>query len=362
MDQGGESGAGLRTDIEAHPVLLDAADWEFPDGIPVHSRGGEVVGGEDQSVGVGVEQLARLGNPLRLDERAAGREPLGGREGVGHRAADHDAVGAAQERADHRQLVGNLGAPEDGDEGTGGISERPTERREFRLHQRTGGRSRKTAGAGVHRGVGAVGGAEGVVHVFVAVGGERGGELGRVPGLPRVEAKVLEEKDFARLESGRRFHLVTDRRGLEADRLAEEILKALGDRPQAEGGIRLAGRPTQMGSDNDRGSLAARRVDRGERGADPAVVADRPVLEGGVEIRPQEELPSVQIEFRKSEFPGSLGHCRANLTPVARLPALARVVSSPSHTRGFRFPGRRFAAAPDEEGTGGARPGRPTPL
>ena len=53
---------------------------------------------------------------LLLDQRVAGRDPLGAEEAEAHRAADQDLVGDLEEAVDHADLVGDLGAAEDDDQ------------------------------------------------------------------------------------------------------------------------------------------------------------------------------------------------------------------------------------------------------
>ena len=284
----GEGGARRRADVEPHPVGRYLPDGQGADRTRVRSRGRAVVRGELQTVGMVVEELRGLGDPVALDEGPAGRELLRGSEGVGHRSSDQHPVGASEQGKDDRQLVRDLGAAEDGHEGAGRVPERQAQRLELRLQQRTGRGARKAAGAGVHRGVRPVGGPEGVVHVLVPVGRQRRRELGCVPRFSRVEPQVLEQNDLSRPEFGRIRARIPSRPRLEADRVTQELLEPLRDGAEAERGVRHPARPSQMGGDHDRRSHLARGADRRQGGPEAAVVRHPPVREGRVQVGAEE--------------------------------------------------------------------------
>ena len=204
----------------------------------------------------------------------------------------------------------------------------------------------ETAGAGVHRGVGPVRGPEGVVHVLVPVGGERCRELGRVPRFARVEPEVLEQEDLARPEFGGAAARIPDPSGLEADRIAQELLEPLGDRTQAERGVRRSPGPSQVGGDHDGRSHPSCGADRRQGGPQAAVVRHPSVREGRVEVGAQQEPPAAQVEVGERQLPGVPGHGGQTLPPAPR----RWYVPPPTH--GFRFSVGRFASWPDEEGTG----------
>ena len=104
-------------------------------------------------------------------------------------------VGAVEERVEHADLVGHLGAADDRHQRPLRFLEDPVQRRDLALDQPSRGR-RQQVRHRLGRGVRAVRGAEGVVDVDV---GERGvalGQLGVVLRLPRLVADVLEHHDF----------------------------------------------------------------------------------------------------------------------------------------------------------------------
>ena len=105
--------------------------------------------------------------------------------------------------------------------------------------------------------------AEGVVHVQVAVVGELAREALVVLRLPRVEARVLEHAQ-----------------ALVGQELAQ---------PRFDGAHRVRGvlplRAAQVRADDDLCRVALeQQLKRRQRGADPRVVGDPPVLEGDVEV------------------------------------------------------------------------------
>ena len=153
-----------------------------------------------------------------------------------------------------------------------------------------------------------MGGAEGVVHVLVAVSREASGELGGVSGFARMKAQVLENDDVAGTEPRRLAVLAADHVGPKADGLAEEFLKPRRDRPQAERGIGLAVGPAQMRSDDHRGALLASRADGGEGGAEATVVGHSSVPERYVQIGAQQEPAAAQIEVSKGQLSGFQKH------------------------------------------------------
>ena len=139
-----------------------------------------------------------VGSELLLHEGLADRVPLDLEEGVGHPAADDHGGDAGEEGLQDRDLGGDLGPADDGDERLCGILEDAAEELDLLLHQEAGD-ARQDLGHPLRGGVRAVRGAEGVVDVDVAQGRELRGELGIVLLLLRVEADVFQEHDVAGL-------------------------------------------------------------------------------------------------------------------------------------------------------------------
>ena len=197
---------GARADVEAHPAVrhLDAR----------RSRGARPrrrsASPSTRSTGSSSSQSepsarssasARELDPLLLDQRVAGRDPLGAEEAEAHRAADQDPVGDLEEALDHPDLVGDLGAAEDDDQRPRGGLDDPGQLGHLALEQQPGV-AREAVGDTLGAGVGAVGGAEGVVDVEVGEGGSASPDR-VVLRLPRLEADVLEQQHFARPQPAR---------------------------------------------------------------------------------------------------------------------------------------------------------------
>ncbi len=141
--------------------------------------------------------------------------------------------------------------------------------------------------------------AEGVVHVEIGERCERASEAGVVFLLFRVKAKVFEKHDVA---AGLRRAYSRGRRVAnavvgEGHRTPEQLRKALGNRTQAEFGIRLALRTTKMACENDRGAVVERVAYRGQRRSHPRVVADDAVLDRHVEVDADKDTCALEREI-----------------------------------------------------------------
>ena len=113
---------------------------------------------------------------------------------LGHLAADEDLVRAAAEVLQHAELVLDLGAAGDEQEGPLDLAEQPAEVLELGEQEQAGVGGQELRDAD-RRGVRAVRRAEGVVDEEVAALGELAGELGIVLRLAGMEARVLEHLD-----------------------------------------------------------------------------------------------------------------------------------------------------------------------
>ena len=128
----------------------------------------------------------------RSHKRVADRVALGGKEGEAHPAADHEAVDHVEEGVDHAELVADLGAAEDGDEGSARALPQAGQHLDLAGQQASGG-GRHGAWWPDDRGVGAMGGAERIVHVGVHPLDQPGDEGGVVGLLTGIEPEVLEQ-------------------------------------------------------------------------------------------------------------------------------------------------------------------------
>src|SRR5699024_11007141 len=117
-------------------------------------------------------------------------------------AADDQSVHLLQQVGDDVQLVGDLGAAQDGGEGPDRIVDGVAQVADLLLHQ--------VAHSGVLDVVGDAGGgavctvaaAEGVVHIGVGQAGQLLGEFGDVLGLLLAEAGVLQQDHVAVVHGG----------------------------------------------------------------------------------------------------------------------------------------------------------------
>jgi hypothetical protein len=123
--------------------------------------------------------------------------------------------------------------------------------------------------------VGAVRGAEGVVHVDLGERGELTGEARLVLLLPGMEAEVLEQHDVPRphLPHGL-LHLVAHAVLGEAHRLPQQLRQLRRHRPQAVARVRLPLGATEVGGEEEDAAGARQLADRRDRLLQPGRVAD----------------------------------------------------------------------------------------
>jgi len=162
--------------------------------------------------------------------------------------------------------------------------------------------------------VGAVGGAEGVVHEDVGELGQTGAELGDLGGIGLgggavlvldlalfldVEAEVFEEEHFTGLErGGGGFGDRADAIGGEGDGLAEDLFEFGGDGLEGEFLDHLAIRTAEVAGEDDRRAFFKGVLDRGQRGDDARVVGDGTglLVLGDVEIDADEHAFAGEVE------------------------------------------------------------------
>ena len=127
-------------------------------------------------------------------------------KGERHRASDDQDVDGSGQSPDRLQLVRDLRAAEDRDEGSLGRFDGFTQVLQLLLQESTRdpGSVPHRFGDRHHRRVGAMGGSEGVVAVAVHAGGEGPSEPAVPLLLARVEAKILQQEHAAGFEGGDR--------------------------------------------------------------------------------------------------------------------------------------------------------------
>ena len=300
---------GLLAAVEAHPAVGNTGlvGGGGSVGGRAESVGGDVVDGQDELDVVLLGLLDEAGDLLGaglVEERVADADALERLlEGEGHAAADDEQVDLVEQVVDQLDLVADLGAAEDGEEGTLGLLEGLGEVFELLLHEETGGLLGEVNAD--HGAVATVGGAEGVVDEDVAERGEALAELldiGLV-GLDlvalsilaatlllSVEAQVLEKHNSAvgGLVDGLLSSL-TDTVVGEGDLLAaKELLELSNNGLERVLGVDLAVGAAKVGHQDDGfGAILDSVLDGGEGAGDTLVVGDLGVgllVEGNVEV------------------------------------------------------------------------------
>src|SRR6266508_5259127 len=290
----------LPADVEGHRVWRDLRD---PDGARVlavvrRARDDEI-GGKCYLLPVGaaeVEDLARDGNLVLFEKRAAHRKTDRADEVVGDSAAQEKSVRAARERAQRLDLAGDLRAAEDRRERPRRL-EQPRELADLLLEEETRALLEDESGHARHGRVSAVRGAERVIDVDVCQRREPLCKLRVVAFLSRVKAQVLEQKNFTRLE--RRDELLDIRTHAvvrESDGLLELARKLHGDRCQRQLRLRLAFRFSEMGRTHDPRAPIDRVANGRKRLLDPRGVQHRSFGGGNVEIDAEEQSPALERE------------------------------------------------------------------
>ena len=236
-------------------------------------------------LGVIAQALADL-IALRLDE------------GVGHAAADDQGVHLLQQVGDDVQLVGDLGAAQDGGEGTDRIVDGVAQVADLLLHQVAHGGVLDVVGDAGGGAVGAVAAAEGVVHVGVGQAGQLLREGGDVLGLLLAEAGVLQQDHVAVVHGGDSglgllaHHVVIV---CKDDLLAQLCAQGLGDGGQAELGLGAVLGFAQMAAQDDLCAVVDQLLDGGHRRIDAVLIGDDAVLHGDVEVAADKDFLAAVI-------------------------------------------------------------------
>ena len=230
---------------------------------------------------------------LLLDQRVAGLDPLGAEEAEAIAPPIRIRSASSRKRSMTPILSETLAPPRTTTSGRCGRLDDPGQLGQLALEQQpgvAGQQARDALGAGV----GAVGGAEGVVDVEVGERGERLGELRVVLGLARLEADVLEQQHFAGPErAGHRLDVAADDRRRQVHLGAEQLGRAASPtgahrerridlapgRPRCE--TRTSAAPRSRSS-SIVGSAARMRVSS----------ATRAVVERDVEVDPDQHPPA----------------------------------------------------------------------
>ncbi len=249
-----------------------------------------------------------------FDEGLAGVLTLGVEEGVGHAAADEDGVDLVEQVVDDFDLVGDLGAADDGDEGTLGGFESLADVGEFLLHEQAGSGLRDEVGDAFGGGVGAVGAdrrhrsrrRRRAWRVAWRRWGRsallrRGSEGFRAAGPGRTRSWRDISEAISPTQSGEKATLI----GF-ADLFIEEHAQSVDDGAKARTWDGLALGAAEMRGEDELGLVAEGVLDGGEGRADAVVVGDfrTVVAEGHVEVNAHEDPLVLEIEVLDRE----LGH------------------------------------------------------
>ena len=251
---------------------------------PVSPRGRPERPARLQGPGVGREQDAHARvqqGPAVLEVVSSNSElptcwPLGGQERERHAAADDERVDLGGEDLEHLELVGHLGPAHDGHERPRRVLEDPAQHLDLPGEAQPG-RARQELRRPDDGGVGAVGGAEGLVDVGVEALDEPLHEGGVVRLLARVEAQVLHEPD------ARAQHL-----------------QPLPHRVHLPARVGGAGRPAEVRARHHVGTLVEQPAQRRQGGGDPEVVGHRGLaphadVQRDVEVDPHQHALPVEV-------------------------------------------------------------------
>src|SRR3569832_1961471 len=280
----GEDLRGLGTDVEDHVVvgdfthLLQLGGRRFGELFAAHhvARHRDVAAARAGLLG----KLPGLRDQIIFAQRFADLVAGRGDEGVGNAAAHDQLIDDLRQRFQHGELGRHLRTADDRHQRPLGIFERGGERLQLGRQQRTGAGNRRELRDALGRGLGAVRGAEGIHHEYIAECGVFLGKLVGVFLLALVEAHVLEHHDFT----------VRDVDAVEiilhhAHRLAQQLRQMLCDRLD---GILLAVHAlfwaTQMRHHHHARAGLDRALDGRQGRADARIVGDLAVLERHVEV------------------------------------------------------------------------------
>ena len=252
------------------------------------------------------------------------RLALGEQEGVGHAAADDQEVDLVDEVAEELELGRDFGAADDRRDAA--APDRRARATAPRAPSASRVRHRPAACAQAFgRGMGAVGGGEGVVDIDVAELGELGDKSRVVLLLALVEAGVFEQQDVAvlhcRRSRPRPSRRCSRRRSSTGRPRTSATAAATGRSELASSGPALG--PAEMREQDDLAALVRDLLDRRRDALDPRRVGDVAVLHRHVEIDAQ--AARACRRRRRHRGCGRLGHVMlpAKVKRLDWLPAAA---------------------------------------
>ena len=314
----GEKSDRLGSDIKAHPAVRHLRGINcLCVGIGGESVGYDVVNGEKKLNALGgcffEEALGKV-KLVGFAERRSDGIALCCEERVCHTAADDDRVGLFDQVVDNADLVGNLGAAQDRDEGTCRLGESLAHNVKLLGNQVTGcGRKEiRKAGRGS---VCAVSRSESIVDIEIRKRSKLSRKSGIVLRLFLVKTDILKHQDLAVLKSGSlRLGIVADHVGSKYNRLSDQFGQTVGGRLHGENSLRSVLRASEMGNENNFGVVLYEVGNCGKSASDTLVVCDCSCLL---------VLRNVKIHADDNSFTGDLqifnsflgDHCHIIHTP-----------------------------------------------
>ena len=153
--------------------------------------------------------------------------------------------------------------------------------------------------------MGAVSGAEGVVHVAVSQAGQLFAELGQVLGLLLAEAGVLQQNHVAVVHSGNSGLSLLAHNGVvigEHNVLAQQLAQTHGYGSQAELLFGAVLGLAQMAAQDHLATVLDQLLDGGQGGNDAVIVGDHALLHGNVEIAAHQNALALNVQFLNGFF------------------------------------------------------------
>ena len=239
-------------------------------------------------------------------------------EGEDHASSDDNLVASLQQGLDHANLGGDLGSSDNGGKRTLRVGDRSVQVGELLLEEEPGHGRRQVLGHSLSGGVGAMGGTEGVVDVEVSDRGELLGKLRVVLLLLLVEADVLQQQHVSVAHG---FDGGLDLRadavvGL-LDLLSEELGEAHGTRGQPELVLRSVLGASQVGAQDDLGTVVGQVLEGRDGGPDTGVVGDGASVQRDVEVGADKHDLALEVSLGEVSD-RLLGHGRDSATSVVR--------------------------------------------
>jgi hypothetical protein len=211
------------------------------------------------------------------------------------------------ERFDDANLIRHLGTAENNDKRLRRFRQLMGKILDLLFHQESHGRLLHELRDAGCAGMRPMRRAKGVVHVEIAQLRERFGERRIVCFFARMEANVLQQCDIALVHvRDDLFRDLPDRVVAERDRMIDERVQIIADRPQRIFLDRLPLRPPEMRHQDRLRAIFAEVIDGRQTFTDASVIGDgalaTPFFGGNVEIDPDQQALALHLEITQREF------------------------------------------------------------